>query len=142
MNESVRRRTQATHPTSWWSDQGIPWRISPCPKQTSRHILHPLTTKNRGIILEDRRQSHAPVQHFVIETEEPASDVVCAQNSLIIVHREQNRNIAAPAGGGGNVPCMPEILAECTLLDTPSRYLCRGHGQREGLLGGLRIHQI
>jgi len=84
--------------------------------------LHPLATKDRGIILEDRRQSPAPVQHFVIETEEPASDLVCAQNSLIIVDREQNRYITIPAGSGCNIPRVSEILAEYTLLDTPGRY--------------------
>jgi hypothetical protein len=103
--------------------------------------LHPLATKDRGIILEDRRQSHAPVQHFVIETEDPASDLVCAQNSLIIVDREQNRYITTPAGSGCNVPRMSEILAEYTLLDTPGIYFCCSHGQREGLLCGLRVHR-
>jgi hypothetical protein len=103
--------------------------------------LHPLATKDRGIILEDRRQSHAVVQHFVIETEDPASDLVCAQNSLIIVDREQNRYIATSAGSGCNVPRISEILAEYTLLDTPGRYFCCSHGQREGLRCGLRVHR-
>ncbi len=73
-------------------------------------------------MLEDRRQFHAPVQHFVIETEEPASDLVCAQNSLIIVHREQKRYITTPAGSGCNVPRVSEILAEYTLLDTAGEH--------------------
>jgi hypothetical protein len=103
--------------------------------------LHPLATKDREIILEDRRQSHAPVQHLVIETEDPASDLICAQNSLIIVDREQNRYITIPAGSGCNVPRMSEILAEYTLLDTSGRYFCGSHDQREGLLRGLRIHR-
>jgi hypothetical protein len=103
--------------------------------------LHPLATKDRGIILEDRPQSHAPVQHFVIETEDPASDVVCAQNSLIIVDREQNRYITIPAGSGCNIPRVPEILAEYTLLDTPGSYFGDTHDQGEGRLCGLRVHR-
>jgi hypothetical protein len=103
--------------------------------------LHALATKDRGIKLEDRRQSYAPVQDFVIETEDPASDVVCAQNSLIIVDREQNRYITIPAGSGCNIPRVPEILTEYTLLDTPGRCFCDTHDQGEGLLCGLRVHR-
>jgi hypothetical protein len=83
--------------------------------------LHPLATEERGIVLEDRRQSHATVQHFFIKSEDPASHLVCAQDSLIIIDREQNRCLTTPAGGGCNVPRMSEILAEYTLLDAPSR---------------------
>jgi hypothetical protein len=89
--------------------------------------LHPLATKDRRIIFEDRLQTDAPIQHVVIETEDPSSDLVCAQNSLIIVHREQNRYITTAARGGCNVPHMSEILAEYTLLDTPGRYFCDTH---------------
>jgi hypothetical protein len=103
--------------------------------------LHPLATKNRGIILEDRRQGHPPVQNFIIETEDPASDLVCTQNSMVIVDRDQNRYITTAAGSGYNVPCMSEILAEYTLLNTSGRYLCCSHSQREGLLCGLRVHR-
>src|ERR1700722_16581519 len=139
--QGFRRKTKATHPTSWGSDQGIPGIISSCPKQTSRHILHPLAAKERGIVRENRRQGQPPVQHFVIESEDPPSDLVRAQNSLIMVHREQNRYITTPAGSGGNVPCMPKIPAEYALLDSAGGYLGCSHGQREGLLGGLRIHR-
>ena len=57
------------------------------------------------------------------------------------VHREQNGYVTTATGSGGDVPRMPEITAECALLDTAGGYLCRSHGHREGLLCGLRIHR-
>src|SRR5689334_17214087 len=91
VKQGVSGRTPAAHPAGWRGDQDMPGLIRSCPEQTSRHILHPLAMKDRGVILEDRRQRHAPVQRLVVKTKESASDVVCTQNSLVIVDREQNR---------------------------------------------------